>query len=76
MFPYRHVSLFYIPSVNTVYYGIESSPFFAPKIWKLLPKELKNIESLEAFKNKTPSQMIVLVKFVRFISATLVWINC
>ena len=38
--------------MNTVYHGIESNSFFAPKIWNLLPNELKNIESSKAFKNR------------------------
>ena len=38
--------------VNSVRYGTESVSFLAPKIWDILPKEIKNSETLNAFKSK------------------------
>ena len=38
--------------VNSVRYGTESVSFLAPKIWDTLPKEVKNSETLNAFKAK------------------------
>ena len=35
--------------VNSVRYGTESVSFLAPKIWDILPKEIKNSETLNAF---------------------------
>ena len=39
-------------NVKTVYYGTESISYLAPKIWELIPKEIKNSESLYSFKSK------------------------
>ena len=38
--------------VNSVRYGTESVSFLAPKIWDILPKEIKNSETLNAFSAK------------------------
>ena len=38
--------------VNSVRYGTASVFFLAPKIWEILPKEIKNSETLHAFKLK------------------------
>ena len=38
--------------VNSVRYGRKSVSFLAPKIWDILPKEIKNSEMLNAFKAK------------------------
>ena len=38
--------------VDSVRYGKESVSFLAPKIWDILPKEIKNSEKLNAFKAK------------------------
>ena len=38
--------------VNSVRYGTESVSFLAPKIWDILPKEIKNSETVNAFKSK------------------------
>ena len=51
----RYVSQFNTPSVNTVCHGTDSISFLRPKIWILLPNELKNIQSLKAFKNRIKS---------------------
>ena len=39
-------------SVNSVRYGTETVSFLAPKIWDILPKEIKDSESLDIFKRK------------------------
>ena len=36
--------------VNSVRYGTETVSFLAPKIWDILPKEIKDSESLNIFK--------------------------
>ena len=38
--------------VHPVYHGTESLSFLCPKIWDLVPLELKQLESLEVFKLK------------------------
>ena len=38
--------------VHSVYHGTESLSFLGPKIWHLVPLELKQLESLEVFKLK------------------------
>ena len=38
--------------VHSVYHGTESLSFLGPKIWDLVPVELKQSESLESFKLK------------------------
>ena len=38
--------------VHSVYHGTESLSFLGPKIWNLVPLELKQLESLEVFKLK------------------------
>ena len=39
--------------VNSVRYGTETVSFLAPKIWDILPKDIKDSESLDIFKRKT-----------------------
>ena len=46
----RKLSQFYRPKVNSVYKGTKSVTFLVPKIWDLLPNELKDIGNLAAFK--------------------------
>ena len=46
----RHTSHFSIPPVGSVYNGTESLSFLGPKIWDVVPTELKKVESLNAFK--------------------------
>ena len=38
--------------VNSVRYGTETVSFLAPKIWDILPKDIKDSESLDIFKIK------------------------
>ena len=37
-------------SVKTVYYETESLPYLVPKIWKIIPNNIKSIENLAKFK--------------------------
>ena len=41
--------------VKTVNYGLNSLAYFAPRIWELLPNNLKRLESVEAVKSKIKS---------------------
>ena len=38
--------------VNSVRYDTETVSFLAPKIWDILPKDIKDSESLDIFKRK------------------------
>ena len=38
--------------VNSVYNGTESIPFLDPKLWELVPEEVKQKESLNLFKDE------------------------
>ena len=42
---------------NSVRYGTESVSFLAPKIWDILPKEIKNSEALNGFKLKIKNRV-------------------
>ena len=46
----RRCSDFRIPSIRTVYHGSESISFLGPKIWNILPDEIKQQTSLNSFK--------------------------
>ena len=46
----RKLSQFYRPKINSVYNGTESVSFLGPKIWDLVPNELKDIGNLAPFK--------------------------
>ena len=48
-------SNFNLPGIKTVSYGFESIRYLGPKIWKLVPDELKGLTSLETFKKKVKS---------------------
>jgi len=48
----RNQSYFLIPNVRTVLNGTESISFLGPKIWNIVPDELKTLENLETFKTK------------------------
>ena len=41
---------FRIPSIRTVYHGSEGISFLGPKIWNILPREIKQQTSLNSFK--------------------------
>ena len=44
-----------IPNTKTVSYGLESIIYVGPKIWKLITDKLKDLESLELYKQKVKS---------------------
>ena len=46
----RRCNDFRIPSIRTVYHGSESISFLGPKIWNILPDEIKQQTSLNSFK--------------------------
>ena len=45
-------SNFNLPAIKTVSSGFKSIRYVGPKIWKLVPDELKGLTSLETFKKK------------------------
>ena len=52
----RYTSKFVIPPIHSVYHGSESASYLRPKIWKLNPRVIWQIESFDGFKkekNKT-----------------------
>ena len=46
----QNASDFQIPFVQTVYHGTESISYLGPKIWDIVPAEMKNAISLNSFK--------------------------
>ena len=46
----RNRSIFYSQAVRTVLHGTESLSYLGPKIWELVPSDMKNLSSLTAFK--------------------------
>ena len=46
----RQRSQFHIPPIRTVFIGTESIKFLGPKIWELIPDEMKELENLWKFK--------------------------
>ena len=46
---------FTIRPMKTVNYGLNSLAYLAPRIWELLPNDLKRLESVEVFKFKIKS---------------------
>ena len=60
---------FRIPSIRTVYHGSESISFSGPKIWNILPDEIKQQTSLNSFKKsiKNGSHEIAYADCAKFI---------
>ena len=48
----RNVSDFKSKTAKTVQYGTETISFLGPKIWDLVPSELKNLSNISMFKEK------------------------
>ena len=48
----KNQSEFIVRPVKTVHYGLNSLAYLGPRIWELLPNNLKRLESVEAFKSK------------------------
>ena len=51
----RFIYEFKLKNIKTVHYGTESLSFLGPKIWELVPLEIKSSQSLEEFKKKIKS---------------------
>ena len=49
---YPSKCIFQTNNIRTTKYGLESLKYLGPKIWELIPEEIKNISSLELFKRK------------------------
>ena len=47
----RHASEFSASDVKSTFHGTESLSYLGPNIWDLVPKELKELSNLSAFKN-------------------------
>ena len=48
----RSRSQFHQPSVNTVWNGLETVSYLGPKIWNMVPLEMKQKTSLSSFKRE------------------------
>ena len=48
----RKNSGFYVRKIYSVYQGTESLSFLGPKIWELVPEDIKQSASLAVFKSK------------------------
>ena len=46
----RHVFEFSVPNMKSTFHGTESLSYLGPTLWDLVPKELKELSSLSAFK--------------------------
>ena len=46
----RQISQFSRPQINTMYHGTECISNLGPKIWDLVPSNLKEISDLDKFK--------------------------
>ena len=49
----RNQSYFLIPTVKTVYHGSESIKNLGPRIWNLVPDNLKQLGDIDSFKTET-----------------------
>ena len=48
----KNPSFFYVRQVHSFYRGTESLSFLGPKIWELIPEDIKQSASLAIFKSK------------------------
>ena len=48
----RSKSNFAVPNIKSVFHGSESISYLGPKIWDIVPLELKELTSLNAFKKR------------------------
>ena len=62
----RSNSNFAVSNVKSVFHGSESISYLSPKIWDIVPLELKELTGLNAFKKvlKNGNQKIVLAGYV------------
>ena len=63
----HHASEFSVPNVKNTFHSTELLSYLGPKIWDLVPKELKELSSLSALKRqlKNGSLKIALVDYVK-----------
>ena len=52
-YPTRNI--FKTENVHTTKFGIESLAYFGPKIWEIVPSEMKEIKQLSLFKESIKS---------------------
>lgn len=50
---FRQRSEFHISPVQTIFNGTKSIKYLRPKIWELVPDEMKQLESFRELSNKT-----------------------
>ena len=67
----RQRSQFHIPPVRTVFSGTESIKYLGPKIWELIPDEIKELESLWEFKRAIKLETHILP--LQTMQAILLW---
>ena len=48
----RNAPAFFLINIETVRYGLQTISYMAPKIWNLVPKEMKLIPTLNEFRAK------------------------
>ena len=48
----RHTSQFLVNPIHSIFNGSESASYLGPKMWKLIPTEIKNKDSLVEFFEK------------------------
>ena len=63
----RQNSQFSRPRINTVYHGTESISNLGPKIWDLVPSNLKEISELDKFKKAIKQWKPVPVDYANFL---------
>ena len=72
-YKWRNQPEFTVRPIKTVHYGLNSLSYLGPRIWELLPNNLKRLESVEAFKSeikgwKVPENICTKWALYRFIS--------
>ena len=65
----RNKRTFYSRHIRTVHFGSETLSHLAPKIWELVPEEIKKLESVASFKNaiKKGNRQTVLAVYAEHI---------
>ena len=53
----RHTAQFVVDPIHSVFNGSESASYLGPKIWKQIPVEIKNKDSLVRFKKEQVSKV-------------------
>ena len=48
----RNQPEFIVRPIKTVHYGLNSLAYLGPRMWELIPNNMKRLESVEAFKSK------------------------